>query len=259
MIQHDDFWDLISQKVNVYRGDLSGTTTNSLILDDRRHVPTDILLCGTGWNATYHFLSPDQTIQLGLPHDPSKDPPEERTAWNELIDAADQQIQTQYPILANPPPDCKPLGSGSGSGPSLTPARLHRGIAPLTDPSIVFLGRARLSNNFLGAEAQAIWATALFDGHVSLPAPMEEARRQVAYMNAFSRRRYPSRGVDGVNFHTDLIWYVDTLLCEVGLKSHREKGWWVDWDEPLLASDLRDCKDEYVAKYIRTDLSNPPK
>ena len=158
------------------------------------------------------------------------------------MDAADRQILEAYPILARPPSDYKPIG-----GTTLTPARLYHGIASLSDTSIIFLGRARMSNNFRGAEAQAIWATAYWDGHATIP-PFKQAQRQVAYMNAYSRRRYPSRGVDGINFHTDLIWYTDTLLCEAGLTSHR-KGWWEDWAEPCLASDFKDCKDEYLAKY----------
>lgn len=55
-------------------------------------------------------------------------------------------------------------------------------------------------------------------------------------------------GVDGLNFHTDLVWYTDTLLSEAGLTSHRE-GWWEDADEPCLASDFQDCKNKYMAKY----------
>ena len=242
MIQHDDFWDLVSRKVNIYRSDLSGTTSNSITLDDGREVPTDILLCGTGWNASYPFLSSKQEVELGLPHEPCKDSEEEGQSWNDLMDTADRQILQQYPVLARPPPGCKPIG-----GASLTPARLYHGIASLTDTSIIFLGRARMSNNFRGAEAQAIWATAYWDEHVSIP-PLKQAQREVAYMNAFSRRRYPSRGVDGLNFHTDLVWYTDRLLCEAGMTSHR-KGWWEDSDEPCLASDFKDCKDEYIAKY----------
>lgn len=242
MIQHEDFWDLVSHKVNVYQGDLSGTNAKCIILDDGRQVPTDILLCGTGWNANYPFFSSEQIFELGLPHNPCKNSEDERQSWNDLMDAADRQILEQYPILARPPPKCK-----TNSNPSLTPARLYHGIASLTDTSIVFLGLARMANNFRGAEAQAIWATAYWDGHVAIP-PFEQAQREVAYMNAFSRRRYPSRGVDGVNFHADLIWYTDTLAFEAGLTSHR-KGWWEDSHEPILASDFKDCKDEYLAKY----------
>ena len=242
MIQHDDFWDLISKKVDVYRSDVIGTTTNHLILNDQREVPTDVVLCGTGWNAGYPFFSPEQACRLGLPHDPCNDPADEAQSWNDLMDAADRQILEKFPILTRPPPNCKPIGDAN-----LTPARLYNGMASLTDTSIIFLGRARLSNNFRGAEAQAIWAAAYWDGNVTLP-PAKQARGEAAYMNAFSRRRYPSRGVDGINFHTDLVWYTDKLICEAGLTSHR-KGWWKDWDEPCLASDFKDCKDEYLAKY----------
>ena len=242
MIQHDDFWDLVSQQVNVYRSDPVGTTGTSILLEDGRKVPTDVLFCGTGWDSTYPFLSSRLICELGLPHKPSKGTIEEEHHWQDLMDAADARILYDYPMLAKPPPGCKPL-----VGADLTPARLYQGIAPLTDPSIIFLGRARLSNNFLGAEAQAIWATAYWDGNISLP-PIGQAQSKVAYMNAFSRRRYPSRGVDGLNFHADLIWYIDALLCEAGLISHR-KGWWEDWDEPFLICDLKDCKDEYLTRY----------
>ena len=133
------------------------------------------------------------------------------------------------------------------AGICLTLARLYQGIACLTDTSIVFPGRARMSNNFLGAEARAIWATTYWDEYVTIP-PFKQAQREVAYMNVFPRRRYPSRGVNGLKSQADLVWYTDTTLCEAGLTSHR-KGWWEDPEEPCLASDFKDCKNEYIAKY----------
>lgn len=97
------------------------------------------------------------------------------------------------------------------------------------------------------AEAQAIWATAYFDGNVKMPS-LEQAQREVAYMNAFSRRRYPSHGAAGDYLFFELIWYTDKLLEEVGLKSHRKK-WWADWVDPCLATDLKGARDEYRNKY----------
>ena len=238
MTPHDDFWDLVGRHVNIHCGDVVGTTASSLILEDGTVVPTDILLAGTGWDTSHHFLSPAQTCGVGLPHEPSQDTAEESHAWHTLMEEADGSIVGDYPILATPPSDRKT---------GLTAARLYQGIAPLTDPSIVFLGKAKLPNGFFGAEAGAIWATAYWSGVIRLPPP-EEARRKVAHLNAFCRRRYPSGGEDGLNFCKDLIWYVDGLLTEAGLTSHR-KGWWADGDEPFLVGDLRDCRDEYLAKY----------
>lgn len=242
LIQHEEFWDLVSQKVNVYSADPSGTSTNAIILDDGREVPTDVVFCGTGWDTSYSFFSSAQQAKLGLPHRIGEDASGEEQLWTNLMKEADEQIIKQYPILAQPPPDCKPIGDTS-----LTPARLYHSIASLKEPLVVFLGRCRISNTFLSAEAQAIWATAYWDGHITIP-PFEQAQREIAFMNAFSRRRYPSHGVDGVNFHTDLIWYTDRLISDAGLTSHR-KEWWDDGDAPRLSSDLRDCKDEYIAKY----------
>lgn len=238
MIQHEDFWDLVSKKVQVFRADVVGTTSNSLVLDVGTNIQSDVVLCGTGWKTDYSFFSPEQAVQLGLPHDSSLGS-EDLQKWQILMAAADKHILKQFPVLGTPPSTCKP-----SSNASTTPARLYNGIASLTDPSVVFLGRARISNNFRGAEAQAIWATAFWDGLVKIPSP-RQAQLEVAYMNAFSRRRYPSRGADGINFHADLIWYTDKLIYDAGLTSHR-KGWWHDQEEPCLASDLRDCKDEYL-------------
>ncbi|OKL61617.1 hypothetical protein UA08_03612 [Talaromyces atroroseus] len=240
VIQHDDFWDLVSKKVTVYRSDPYGTTPNAIILTDGRVVPTDAVLCGTGWDPSYPFFTPDQAIQLGLPHQP--DTSAEEQTWDDLRKQADADILKEFPILGSPPRDAKPVGDISR-----TPARLYHGMASLSDPSILFLGRARVSNNFRVADAQAIWATAYWDGHVTLPPP-SEAKRQVAYMNALSRRRYPTRGVDGINFHADLVYYTDRLAYEAGLTSHR-KGWWEDPEEPCLASDFRDCAEEYRKKH----------
>lgn len=240
VIQQEDFWDLVSKKVNVYRSDPISTTLNAIVLEDGREVPSDAVLCGTGWRSAYPFFTSEQASQLGLPHQPTASA-EEQT-WLELMQREEADILKTYPILASPPSGAKPVGDTS-----LTPARLYYGMASLSDHSIIFLGKARVSNNFRVADAQAIWATAYWDGNVVLP-PLDEVKRQVAHMNALSRRRYPTRGFDGINFHADLVYYTDKLVCDAGLASHR-KGWWDDIEEPCLANDFRDCAEEYREKY----------
>ena len=84
MIQHNDFWDLVSQKVNIYRADLSGTNQASVILHDGTEVPTDALLCGTGWDTGYPFFTPKQLLELGLPHDPHQDSDEDSKAADQM-------------------------------------------------------------------------------------------------------------------------------------------------------------------------------
>ena len=222
--------------MHVYRNDISSMKPYGIVLDDGSEVPADVLLCGTGWKYDYPFFSKAQIHSLGLPQSPEADSPEDAKVWRSLLESADHKVLAEFPILQNPPPH-------RNSEVSTTTMRLYNCIAPLRDSSVVFLGRAHLSNSFRTAEAQAIWATAYFDGNVKMPS-LQQAQREVAYMNAFSRRRYPSHGAAGDFLFFELVWYTDKLLAEAGLRSHR-KGWWSDWVEPCLATDPKGAKDEY--------------
>lgn len=215
-------------------------SSTGIVLDDDSEIRADILLCGTGWKSSYEFFSKEQANNLGLPHSLREEAPEQAELWTSLLVEADERVLADFPMLNSPPPHKKP-------NVQTTTLRLYNAIASLDDPSIVFLGRAHLSNSFRTAEAQAIWATAYFDGNVKIP-PTEQAQKEIAYMNAFSRRRYPSRGAAGDFLFFELVWYTDKLMEEVGIKSHR-KGWWADWVEPCLASDFRHVTDKYKRMY----------
>jgi len=210
---------------------------NAIILDDDTEVPTDALLCGTGWRSNYPFFSQDMVQSLGLPYPLLVN---EIDPWTDLLRIADSRVISNFPQLANPPPYVKP-------DILTTTSKLYKGMVPLEDRTIVCLGYVDISNSFRAAEAQAIWATAYLDRSIVLP-PLEQLKEEVAYMNAFSRRRYPSHGQKGDCIFFELIWYTDDLLNDVGLTSHR-KGWWSDWFKPCLAADFKEVKEEYRKKY----------
>lgn len=241
LAQHDDFWDTLAQNVDVYRNNVVSLKPDGIVLDDGTEVLADILLCGTGWSSNYPFFSAHLACSLGLPHSPEDDSSQDARLWDMLSRGAEQEVLSKFPILKRPPryKEHEVL---------TTPIRLYNCIAPLEDRSIVFLGRAHLSNSFRTSEAQAIWATAFFDGNVQMP-PMEQARHDIACMNALSAKRYPSHGAAGDYLFFQLISYTDKLLAEVGLNSHR-KGWWGNWVEPCLASDLKGMTAEYRKKYL---------
>ena len=241
MIQHEDFWETIAKNVAIHRSNIRTMQPRSILLEDASEVPSDVLFCGTGWVQHYPFLSKEQVVKFGLPHDPTEDNKEEAQKWNALLDAADKQVLTQFPVLANPPPHFNPPAKSTGT-------RLYNGITPLNDDSIAFVGLILLSNSFRNAEAQAIWMTAYLDKNLRLPEP-EQAEKEVAYMNAFSKRRYPSHGVTGAYFHFDLVGYTDKLMRDIGLKSHCKGSWWSDLTSPCLASDFKDIKNEYLSKF----------
>lgn len=241
LMQHEDFWDTIAKNVTIYRNDIVSYSDNIITLDDGTKLHADEFLFGTGWKDTTHlFFSQDQARSLGLPHCKAQDTPPQLKIWDSLREDADREVISRFPILEYPPPHRK-------STEMLTAQNLYKGIVPLEDKTIAFLGAIDVSNSFRTAETQAIWTTAYFDDNINLP-PLEERIKEVAYMQAFSKRRYPTHGQKGDCFFFELIWYTDALLHEVGLKSHR-KGLWADWVEPCLASDLKGMKNEYKKKF----------
>lgn len=223
MIQHEDFWDTIAKNVSVFRSDIGNMQSDSIVLQDGSEIKSEVLFCGTGWSQHYPFFAKDQIMEFGLPHVPEvEENTNESAKWETLLKVADQQVIAQFPQLAHPP-------SHFERPTKTTATRLYNCIAPLGDKTIAFLGDIYLSNSFRTAEAQAIWATAYFDGRVELP-PREEAEKEIAYMTAFSKRRYSSHGATRNYFHMDLVGYTDKLMKDVGLVSHR--GRW--WQEPSI-------------------------
>lgn len=241
MIQREDFWETIAKNFTIHRSNIRTMQASSIVLEDGSEILSDVLFCGTGWSQHYPFLSQEQVVDFGLPHDPGEDNVEESQKWTSLLDAADKQVLTQFPVLANPPPYFQRPTKSTGT-------RLYNGMTPLSDNSIAFVGHVLVSNAFRNAEAQAIWTTAYFDKNIKLP-ETEQAEKEIAYMNAFSKRRYPSHGVTGAYFHFDLVGYTDKLMRDIGLTSHRKGWWWSDLTSPCLASDFKDIKDEYLAKF----------
>lgn len=204
-----------------------------------QEIATDVLLCGTGWNAaSFDFFDPNDLIQLGLPHPFKTEPSEE--IWTQLEKQIDPEILTQFPTLANPPEHPqKPIHT--------TPYRLYNGIAPLHDDSIAFLGYRIVSNYFKSAECQAIWATAFLDKKITLP-PLPDRQAEIATLIAWCKRRYLSNGQLGHFITFEANFYTDKLLAEAGLSSHL-KGWFRNYFVPGTAQDLAGLKDEYIGKY----------
>ena len=69
--------------------------------------------------------------------------------------------------------------------------------------------------------------------------------REIAATVAWDRRRYLNKGELGSWFYFDVVDYADALLEQLGLSSHRQKGWKGNLVEPCFAADLKDIGKEY--------------
>ncbi|KAG8531826.1 uncharacterized protein KY384_003462 [Bacidia gigantensis] len=244
--QREDFWDVIADRVDVYRRNLKAIDEREITLAEEKGtgesgltIPADLLIYCTGWSPQSALFDDATAAQLGLPvsikYSESTNTP--------LDVAADAQVLSDFPALAHPPMYRR-------IEPALTPFRLYKTMAPVSendDRSILFLGRLVVGNNFLVAEAQALWAVAYLDGHIACS--QEEMERSVAETVAWSRRRYLNKGQLGIWFFFDVIKYADMLLAQLGLDSHKRKGWFGNVFSPLRAADLKSLLGEYNAKH----------
>ena len=215
-------------------------------------LPTDVLVYCTGWESNNSLITTDSAMNLGLPTPISNQTSESKTRWKALENESDKAILTRFQSIAQPPAYRK-------MKPTQTPFRLYKSMVPVADEpdrSLIFLGRMVVGNNFRAAEAQALWAVSYLEGKLLLiKASEEKTNRQdairrmmeedIAETVAWCRRRYLNKGETGAWFYFDVIDYTDMLLAQLGLTSHRRKGWWENLYSPCLAQDLKDLVSEF--------------
>lgn len=179
-------------------------------------------------------------IKLGLPLPLADEPNEVTQHWAKLLQDADKDICSRFPLLANPPEHVHQKID-------TTTYRLYQGMAPIEDESILFMNHLNTGNKMLAAEVQAQWAVAYFDKKIAIP-PKQEMEAKIATWIAFSRRRYLSNGELGNAINFESITYTDSLLEEMGLSAHK-KSWKAQWFEPFRPSDLGKAWAEYMEKH----------
>ncbi|TAQ85770.1 hypothetical protein B7494_g5910 [Chlorociboria aeruginascens] len=245
LLNHADFFEVIADNVQVECADIDALGKGQIHLKNGATIPADALLCGTGWLPSLQFFSEDMRRQLGLPHLLTIDTPEESKHWAELESVADQRVTRSFPQLADPPPHWhRPVTS--------SPYRLYRLAVPISnaenlDRSIAFIGQVGVADYFPVVECQAMWTTAYLDGKLSLPS-MEDQEKEVALFTTWCKRRYLSTGETGNELVFETMGYIDGLLEDLGLVSHR-RGWFKDLFGPFLATQFAGLKEEYFKKY----------
>ncbi|KAF2831604.1 hypothetical protein CC86DRAFT_402116 [Ophiobolus disseminans] len=195
-------------------------------------------------NVACTCFSDDLKMQLGLPcaKDLNVESSESAQNCEKLVADADKIICNWFHMLRNPPPH-------PHVDENRTPYRMYRTIAPLSDDSIVFINHVTVGNKLFGAEAQAMWAVAYFDGNIKVPTDVKQ--RDIAMWVAWNRRRYLSNG-NLCNFAAfDSVASVDTLLEEMGVSAHHNKGWWKNWFAAMMPADLGRAWAEYLERQAK--------
>jgi hypothetical protein len=134
----------------VIRADIDFLEFHKIVFTDGEQLDADVLMCGTGYVDRFPFFSEADCIKLGLPHDRGSEYPDETEEWERLEKEAEEEVLTQYPVLAHPPGIPKHFGDIDMA---TTSYRLYHGVGPLNkDCSIAFVGFAIHPNMFEAAE-----------------------------------------------------------------------------------------------------------
>lgn len=235
--QRPDFWEVVAEKVDVFRSDIAELSEKSVKLRNGSSVAADAIICATGWDSSLTYLSPSESARLGLPVPFENVEPEDSASWKTLETAAQIEVLKRFPRLAQPP-------NHFHRKVETTPYRLYKAMAPLNDRTIVILGHIQVGNNFMAAECQALWTAAYFDGRLRVPSKTEMAH-EIALVNAWCRLRYLDKGQLGIYYYFDLVPYVDMLLDHIRVGSHL-RSWPQNKFWPVTAKDLRNLYHEYL-------------
>ncbi|KAF9887272.1 hypothetical protein FE257_010400 [Aspergillus nanangensis] len=267
-----NIFDLVRDgKVTVHVDQISHLSSQGIHLAQTPDspLPSDALICSTGWKATPNmtFAPAGLDSTLGFPWAPDPLP-------EALVSAADKEILRRFPRLTTPPVTAnpsafKPLAEDAPATAS-HPFRMARFMVPpamAASRSIAFMGLTMTINTTMIAQAQALWIAAYFGGELT-PAARERCPEGVvgvlekeeddgadvdllwetALHSQFGVHRYPGGfGKRNADFVFDAVPYVDLLLGDLGLDVGRKEGG-MKWFEPYGVEDYRGLVAEWMAK-----------
>lgn len=243
-----DFFELVRNgTIRVHVSDISHLSEKTIHLSTGEEVKADALFCATGWKSRppINFLPPGSLAALGMPHySPTPDP---------LAAKADVAILEAFPRLKDQPDVIKSERSESADETPNQPFRLYRFIAPvstLQKRNIAFSGMVSCITTSVCAQVQGLWISAYFDGRLDRLSSGEKARWETVLHSQFGKWRYPcGYGARLPDFVFDAIPYVDMLMRDVGLESHRKKSKFAEMTEPYGPEDYKDLPNEWAQQH----------
>ncbi|KIW60094.1 hypothetical protein PV05_00338 [Exophiala xenobiotica] len=237
------FFDLVREgKVRVHIDEITGFGANSISLASGETLKADVAVMATGWKKepSLDFLGGTET-EVGLHHSPSD--------LEDLTKEADSEILKQFPSLKTQPERKRELEDAIAERMN-QPLRMYRFMVPpamVSKRNLAFAGMLSCITTSVVATVQAIWISALFDGTLDrLPASEEDIKWQTVLHSQFGRWRYPiGYGPRFPDFVFDAVPYVDMLMRDMNLDSHRKAGKMADMFDPYGPEDYVGLIDEW--------------
>lgn len=236
-----NFFDFVrSGQITVHIADITQITAHEVHLSSGITLEPDAFVCCTGWKhrPPITFLPPGIEASLGLPYFSPK--------RNELAAQADVEICNKFPSLLKAP---IPQNGVNARANTNQPYRLYRFMVPpshINDRSIGFAGMLLSISAPLVAQTQALWLTAYLSGKLEINGGQDEIDWQTTLHSQFGKWRSPcGLGATYPDFFFDVLPYLDLLLQDLHLKSHRKRWFLAELFQPYGQGDYKGLIDEW--------------
>lgn len=217
-----DFFELVKDgMIKVYVADVTHLSDHAVHLSSGETLPSDLILCATGWKARppVDFIGSTSNERLSLPYYSSEP--------SDLVKRADVEILSRFPRLRQQP--TIPHVSLDKLDFANQPFRLYRFMVPpshAADRSIALAGMLSTISTSICAQTQGLWISTFFDDQLNrLHTSLEALQWEATLHSQFGKWRYPcGYGARLPDFVFDAMPYVDMLMADLGLARHRKSS-----------------------------------
>ncbi|EUC28748.1 hypothetical protein COCCADRAFT_8915 [Bipolaris zeicola 26-R-13] len=233
-----NFFDLVKEgKVRVHLADISKLDGKTVHLTNGEQISTDVLVCATGWkkDVPLSFTNlPQGGIGLAQSGQEKAD----------LIEKTNREILEKFPGLKR-----QPVVRYKRKDDDLH--RMYRFMVPpalVNQRNLAFAGMVSTTSTALFATMQGLWISAFFDGKLARVASTEQdITAEVLRHTQWGRYRYPCGYGDTIpDFAFESMPYIDMLLNDVGIETHRKRNQIAEIFEPYKPADYKQLAKEYL-------------
>lgn len=230
-------WDLVrSGQVKVHVGQIDHLEPKKVVLANGTVLDADVMICSTGWKK-------ESTIKFRGLKDPNFGLDCTAGELRALNDKADRDVLTQFPRLADQPQLRFTPKTGE-------PLRFYRFMVPSThvfDRTIAFSGAVSTVSTSTCATIQGHWIAAYLSNQLDRMATThKEITEEIMLHTQWGKWRFPcGYGASLPDFVFEGLPYVDMLLHDMGLSSHRKGGWWRELTSPYMPRDFKGLVEEW--------------